>query len=182
MAKIGFFGEYIYLCEDIKEHKVKRKSFVVLVAMLAFVLLSLTGCGKYEQITVTSGEIKSVQMNGMRAVDVTMLVMISNPAGKVVIESADGTVRHFGKVIGTVSLAPMTLKARRLAEYEVQAHMELASGLKFMEVLSLADPKKIEEMVVDISFTGKAAGLKVKKTVNDVPLKKLLEKTENGKN
>lgn len=181
MAKIGFFGEYIYLCVDIKEHKVKRKSFVVLVAMLAFVLLSLTGCSKYEQITVTSGEVKSVQMNGMRAIDITMLVMISNPAGKVVVNSAEGTVRHFGKVIGTVSLAPMTLKARRLAEYEAQAHVELASGLKLMEVLSLADPKKLEEMVVDISFSGKAAGVTVKKTVNDIPLKKLLEKTANEK-
>ena len=160
----------------------KRKSFVVLVAMLAFVLLSLTGCSKYEQITVTSGEIRSVQMDGMRAVDVTMLVMISNPAGKVAVYSADGTVRHFGKVIGTVSLAPMTLKARRLSEYEVQAHMELASGMKFMDILSLADPKKLEEMVVDVSFSGKTAGIKIRKTVKDVPLKKLLEKTENGKN
>ena len=149
--------------------------------MLAFVLLSLTGCSKYEQITVTSGEVKSVQMNGMRAMDITMLVMVSNPAGKVVVNSAEGTVRHFGKVIGTVSLDPMTLKARRLAEYEAQAHVELASGLKLMEVLSLADPKKLEEMVVDISFSGKAAGVTVKKTVNDIPLKKLLEKTANEK-
>ena len=181
MAKIGFFGEYIYLCEDIKEHKVKRKSFVILVGMLVFVLLSVTGCNKYEQITVTSAEIESVQMSGMKAVDVTMQVMISNPAGKVVVSSAEGTVKHFGKVIGTVSLAPMVLMPRRLAEYQVQAHLELASGLKIMEVLTLADPKKIEEMVVDLAFSGKAAGIKVKKNINDVPLKKLLEEYNNEK-
>ena len=159
----------------------KRKSFVILVGMLVFVLFSVAGCNKYEQITVTSAEIESVQMSGMKAVDVTMQVMISNPAGKVVVSSAEGTVKHFGKVIGTVSLAPMVLMPRRLAEYQVQAHLELASGLKIMEVLTLADPKKIEEMVVDLAFSGKAAGIKVKKNINDVPLKKLLEKTTNEK-
>ena len=182
MAKIGFFGEYIYLCEDIKEHKVKRKSLFILIGMLAFVLLTMTGCNKYEQITITSAEIESVQMSGMKAVDVTMLVMISNPAGKVVVNSAEGTVKHFGKVIGTVTLAPMTLMPRRLAEYHAQAHVELAPGLKILEVLSLADPKKIEEMVVDLSFSGKAVGVTINKTIKDVPLKKLLEKTINEKN
>lgn len=167
---------------DIKEHKVKRKSLIILIAMLSFVLLSQTGCNKYEQITVTSVEIESVRMNGMRAVDLDMLVMISNPAGKVIVDSAEGTVKHFGKVIGTVTLAPLNLNPRRLSEYRVQAHIELASGLKLLEVLSLADPKKFEEMVVDLSFSGKAAGVKVKKNVNDIPLKKLLEKTKNEKN
>ena len=182
MAKIGFFGEYIYLCVDIKGYKVKRKSLFILIGMLAFVLLTMTGCNKYEQITITSAEIESVQMSGMKAVDVTMLVMISNPAGKVVVNSAEGTVKHFGKVIGTVTLAPMTLMPRRLAEYHAQAHVELAPGLKILEVLSLADPKKIEEMVVDLSFSGKAVGVTINKTIKDVPLKKLLEKTINEKN
>lgn len=182
MAKIGFFGEYIYLCVDIKGYKVKRKSLFILIGMLAFVLLTMTGCNKYEQITITSAEIESVQMSGMKAVDVTMLVMISNPAGKVVVNSAEGTVKHFGKVIGTVTLAPMTLMPRRLAEYHPQAHVELAPGLKILEVLSLADPKKIEEMVVDLSFSGKAVGVTINKTIKDVPLKKLLEKTINEKN
>ncbi len=159
----------------------KRKSFVILIVMLVYGLLSLTGCHKYEQITITSGEIESVMMDGMRAVDVALLVSIDNPAGKVVVKTAEGTVKHFGKVIGTVTLAPMTLLPKRLSEYHVQARIELAKGLKLMEVLSLADPKKIEEMVVDLSFTGKAAGVAVKRNINDVPLKKLLENTRNGK-
>ena len=181
MAKIGFFGEYIYLCEDIKEYKVKRKSFVVLIAMLAFVVLSMTGCARYEQITITTGKVESVKMDGLKAVDVSLLVGVNNPAGKVVIKSAEGTVKHFGKVIGTVTLAPMTLMPRRLSEYPVKARIELAPGMKLMEVLSLADPKKMEQMVVDLSFSGKASGVSVKKTMNDVPLKKLLENTKNGK-
>ena len=50
-----------------------------------------------------------------------------------------------------------------------------------MEILNLVAPAKIEEMVVDLSFEVKAAGMKVRKNINDVPLKKLLEKAKNEK-
>ena len=166
---------------DIKEYKVKRKSLIILIAMLAFVLSSLTGCRKYEQITIVSGEIESVEMDGLKAVNVILRLEVDNPAGKVVIESAEGTVKHFGKVIGKVTLAPMALLPRRTAEYHVKAHLELASGLKLMDILSLAAPGKIEEMIVDLSFTGKAGGVVIRRNINDVPLKKLLEKTINEK-
>ena len=181
MAKIGFFGEYIYLCEDIKGYKVKRKGLFILIAMLVFVLSSLTGCNRYEQITVTSGEIESVALDGMKAANVSLRLGIDNPAGKVILESAEGTVKHFGKVIGKVTLAPMTLLPRCNAEYQVNARLELAPGLKLMEILNLVAPAKIEEMVVDLSFEVKAAGMKVRKNINDVPLKKLLEKAKNEK-
>ena len=159
----------------------KRKSLFILIALLAFILSSLTGCNKYERITVTSGEIESVALDGMKAANVTLLAEIDNPAGKVILESAEGTVKHFGKVIGKVTLAPMTLLPRCTAEYQVNARLELAPGLKLMEILSLITPKKIEEMVVDLSFTAKAAGVRVAKTINDVPLKKLLEDAKNEK-
>ena len=155
---------------------------IILVAMLAFVLSSLTGCRKYEQIAVISGNIESVEMDGLKAVNVVLSLEIDNPAGKVILESAEGTVKHFGKVIGKVTFAPMALLPRSTSEYHVKAHLELASGLKLMEILSLAAPGKIEEMVVDLSFAGKAGGVMIRKNINDVPLKKLLEKTINGKN
>jgi hypothetical protein len=166
---------------DIKGYKVKRKSLIILIAMLAFVLSSLTGCRKYEQITVTSGEVESVEMDGLKAVNVILRLEIDNPAGKVLVESAEGTVKHFGKVIGKITIAPVALLPRRTAEYHVKAHLELASGLKFMEILNLAAPGKLEEMTVDLSFTGKVGGVVVRRNINEVPLKKLLEKTVNEK-
>ena len=162
--------------------KVKKSRLLSVLLVLCCVLASLAGCSKYKETKITGGKIDSVSMVGLRSINLSLTVGIDNPAGKLDVREADGVLMHFGKVIGTVSLAPMTLKARRLSEYEVQAHMELASGMKFMDILSLADPKKLEEMVVDVSFSGKTAGIKIRKTVKDVPLKKLLEKTENGKN
>ena len=159
----------------------KRKSLIAPVALLVFAILSLTGCHKYEQIRVISGELESVAMNGFKSIDVSLSVMVDNPAGKVVVQTAEGTLKHFGKVIGKVSLAPLTLAPRSLSEYKVQAHVELADGLGLKQLLMFADPARLEECVADISIAGKAAGVAVKRNINDVPLKKLLENAKNEK-
>ena len=160
---------------DIIDYKVKRKSLLTLVALAAFVLLSMTGCHKYEDIKIVSGVVESVNMQGFKAADVGLMLEVDNPAGKVIVEEATGAVRHFGKVLGTVTLAPVTLAPRAIAKYSVMAHVELASGLGFRDLMTLADPKKMGELVVDVSVSGKASGVKVKRNINDIPLKKLLE-------
>ena len=80
-----------------------------------------------------------------------------------------------------MSLAPLTLAPRSLSEYKVQAHVELADGLGLKQLLMFADPARLEECVADISIAGKAAGVAVKRNINDVPLKKLLENAKNEK-
>ena len=157
------------------DYKVKRKSSLMLVALAAFVLSIVTGCHKYEDIKILSGAIESVNMQGFRAADIQLQLEVENPAGKVIVEEASGTLKHFGKVIGKVVLAPVELAPRSTAKYPVTAHMELAAGLGLKDIMGLADPKKIGELMVDVSVTGKASGVKVKRNINDIPLKKLLE-------
>ena len=95
-AKIGFFGEYIYLCQDINLRNVKR----IGIFLLSFLLLVSGGCRKYEQIRIVSGKVESLNMSGFRSADIVLKVEVSNPAGKVVLEEASGVVKHFGKVLG----------------------------------------------------------------------------------
>lgn len=159
----------------------KRKGLIILVAMLALVLSSVTGCRKYEQIRVTSGKIASLNMNGLRSIDLTLLVGIDNPAGKVTVKEAEGTLRHFGKIIGKVTLAPLSLMPRTHAEYNVEAQVELAGGLGLKELMRLTDPESWDEYMVDLTFSGKASGVAVKKNIKDIPLKKLLESKRNEK-
>ena len=159
----------------------KRKGLIVLVAMLAVMLSSLSGCQKYEQIRIVSGNVESVNMNGFKSVDMVLSVKIDNPAGKVKVKSAEGTLKHFGKVIGKVTLAPMILPARSVSECQVEAHVELAAGLGLKDILKLMDPKRLDEFVVDLSFAGTASGVAVKRNINDIPLKKLLESNLNEK-
>ena len=159
----------------------KRKSLFILIAMLALVLSSLTGCRKYEQIRVTSAKIESVSMNGFKSVDLTLLVGIDNPAGKVTVKEAEGVLKHFGKVIGKVTLTPLALMPRTAEKYVVKANVELSGGLGLKELMRIADPARWEEYVVDITFSGKAAGVAVKRNISDIPLKKLLENKRNEK-
>lgn len=144
-------------------------------------MLSFSGCRKYEQIRITSADVKSVGMNGLRSINVDLLIGVDNPAGKVVIKHAEGTVKHFGKVIGSVSLAPLEIMPRSQAEYPVKASVELAQGMNLMEVMQLASPKKLNECTLDVSVSGTVAGVAVKKKYNDIPLKQLLESNNHEK-
>lgn len=151
------------------------KKKLVLLVVLAGVLLSLNGCHKYEDIRITSAKVENLNLNGLRSADICLSVGVDNPAGKVIIKEAEGVVKHFGKVIGNVTLAPLTLEARTFGQYNVQAHVELAQGLGLMGVMSFASPEKIKECTLDVSLSGKVGGIAVKRKINDIPLKKLLE-------
>ena len=176
-AKIVFFGEYIYLCQDINLCKVKR----IGIFLLSVLLLSLTGCRKYEQIQILSGEMESLKMNGLRSADVILKVEVSNPAGRIVLEDVKGTLKHFGKVLGKVSLAPFELRPRTTEEYLVKVRVTVDRGVGLMELMNMMNMNRLMECMVDISATGRSAGVKIKREYKDIPLKKLLEDHNNEK-
>jgi len=174
-AKIVFFSEYIYLCQDIKLVVVKRKSIILSLVLLVFVMSGLTGCRKYEQIRVTSGVVESLSLNGLRSLDLDLVVGVDNPAGKVVIQKMEGTLKHFGKVIGKVTTTePLVLAKGMEAEYDVKVRVSLEPGLGVMQVMSLMNKGKLGECTVDVSAVGKVSGVRMKKNYNDIPLNKLL--------
>lgn len=142
---------------------------------MAFMLMTFTGCKSYEQIKIVSGKMESLNMNGLRAADLVFTVEVENPAGKVIIEDVVGTLKHSGKVLGNVTLAPLTLEARTTAEYKVNALVELDKSVSFMNLMNFMDVKKLNECTIDLSAKGKAAGIKIKKEYKDIPVKKLLE-------
>lgn len=170
-AKIGFFGEYIYLCQDINLCEVKR----IGIFLLAVLLLSIAGCRKYEQIRILSGEVESLKMNGLRSADVILKVEVANPAGRIVLEDVKGTLKYFGKVLGKVSLAPFELRPRSTEEYLVEVRVSLDRGVGLMELMNMMNADRLMECKVDISAKGKSAGVKIKREYKDIPLKKLLE-------
>lgn len=177
LAKIGFFGEYMYLCHDINLCEVKRTGWLLLIILF----LSLASCRKYEQIRIVSAKVESLSMNGLRSADIVMSVEVSNPAGRILLEDASGTLKRFGKVLGNVSLAPLEVRPRTVGTYRVEARLTLDMGVGFTELMSLMDIRKLKECTVDISAKGKVAGTRVRKELKDIPLKKLLEDHNNEK-
>ena len=120
-------------------------------------------------------------MNGLRSADIVMSVEVSNPAGRILLEDASGTLKRFGKVLGNVSLAPLEVRPRTVGKYRVEARLTLDKGVGFTELMSLMDIRKLKECTVDISAKGKVAGTRVRKELKDIPLKKLLEDHNNEK-
>ena len=146
-----------------------------MTVVLSVLMLSLTGCNKYSQIKVVSGKIVSFTMDGMRSADVVLAAEIENPAGKVDVEKVVGTLKHSGKVIGNVSLAPMTLYPKTTAQYRVDAKIELSKDIRLMELLMFTDINKLMECSVDVFGQVKALGIRLKKEYKDIPVKELLE-------
>lgn len=146
-----------------------------MTVVLSLLMLSLTGCNKYADIKVVSGKVVSVTMNGMRAADVILAVEIENPAGKVDVEEVFGTLKHSGKVIGNVSVAPTTLYPKTTAEYRVNVKVELSKEIKLKELLMFTDVNKLMECSVDVFGRVKALGIRLKKQFKDIPVKELLE-------
>lgn len=159
----------------------KNRICVLAFAVMTVLLMSLTGCSKYRQISVTSGRIESINMNGFKSVDMIVRIGVDNPAGKLEIKSAEGILKHFGKIIGRVTPDPVVIKARSDEEHVVKMHVEIAEGLGLREILGLMDARRLEECTLDISVSGKVAGMAMKKKIVDIPLKKLLESKRNEK-
>ena len=122
-----------------------------------------------------------MNMRGFRSVDIVLSVEVSNPAGKVALEDVTGVLKHFGKVIGNVTLAPLELRPRTVGQYKVEARVELAGNVGLRDLMKLMDVRTLNELTIDVSAVGKVSGIKMKKAYKDIPLKKLLEDHNNEK-
>ena len=146
-------------------------------------VLGLTGCGKVKDITVTSVQLESIAPQGLKGVNVYMAVGIDNPAFQISLEDIHGAVKHSGKVLGRVTIDPFTIWAKSEEIYHVKAFVTLGEDARLRDLLMLTDMTKLYECTVDVSATPRLkGGLGAPITIKDIPLKKLLEKTDNEKN
>lgn len=155
--------------------EVRRKLCIRVLVALVLAVVSLAGCGKYEDVKITSGKIVKISMNGFRTVDILVNLGVDNPAGKIEVKSAEGTLKHFGKVLGKVTTAPVVVMPRTSGSYDVMLKAELAQGLGFQDIMLFSNVERLNECMLDLEITGKVGGVAMKKKYKDIPLKKLLE-------
>ncbi len=146
-------------------------------------LLTLGGCGKVKDITVTSVSVESISPQGLKGLNVYLAVGIDNPAFQIGLEDIHGSLKHSGKVLGRVVVDPLTLQARSAEIYHVKAFVTLGEDATLRDLLMLTDMSRLYECMVDVSAVPRLkSGLGAPLTIKDIPLKKLLEKTDNEKN
>lgn len=181
-TKIGFLNGFQYLCEDVKLNDVEKRHFRLLALVLASMLLLLTGCRKINDIRITSVKVTSLNVKGLKGADLNIAVGVSNPSVQVSVSEIEGEVKHSGKVIGRVAIAPVVIKARCEEIYDVEAVVSIAEGVSLRELMMFADLRKLNGCTVDISAKAKIKGGAAKKfALKDIPLKELLEKAGNEK-
>lgn len=147
----------------------------LIVLIVTIMLVTLTGCGKFKDIKVNSVTPVNVTPHGLKGVDVELAVEIDNPAVQIKLSDMVATVNHSGKVIGTVTVDPFTMKGRTVKTYYLMARVNYAQGLSLKDMLSMIDKNFLDKCYVDITVKGKLKG-GISKTIikNNIPLKKLI--------
>lgn len=155
----------------------------LVLLVLSAMLLTLGGCKKVKDIRVTSVAVEAISPQGLKGINVFLAVGIDNPAFQIGLEDIHGALKHSGKVLGRVTVDPFTVQARSAEIYHLRAFVTLGEDATLRDLLMLTDMAKLNECMVDVSATPRLkSGIGAPLTIKDIPLKKLLEKTDNEKN
>ena len=155
----------------------------LVLLVLSAMLLTLGGCKKVKDIRVTSVAVEAISPQGLKGINVFLAVGIDNPAFQIGLEDIHGALKHSGKVLGRVTVDPFTVQARSAEIYHLRAFVTLGEDATLRDLLMLTDMAKLNECMVDVSATPRLkSGIGAPLTKKDIPLKKLLEKTDNEKN
>ena len=158
----------------------RRLKLVVLALVSAIFLLG--GCQKIKDIRVTSAKIESLSIRGLRGADIALAIGVDNPAGQIDLSEIEGELKHSGKVLGRVAVAPIVLKPKTHEKYQIEATVKIGEDATLRDVMMFADVRKLGECTVDVSALAKIKGGGKKKiAVKDIPMKELLERVSNEK-
>ena len=68
----------------------------LIVLVLAFMLVALTGCNKFSQIKLNDATLEKVTPQGLRGVDVDLDIEVDNPAPRIKISDVEVVLMHSG--------------------------------------------------------------------------------------
>lgn len=160
----------------------ENRRFKILVLALVSAVFMLAGCQKIKDIRVTSTKIVSLDIRGLSGAEIILEVGVYNPAQQITLSEIEGELKHSGKVLGRVAVAPIVLKPKTQEKYNIEATVKIAEGATLRDLMMFADVRKLGECTVDISALAKIKGGGKKRiAVNDIPLKELLERVSNEK-
>ena len=160
-----------------------KRTHRLLVIILSFVVLMFSGCKNVKDIRVVSAEIEKIALQGFTGLEVHVAVGIDNPAMQIGLEDIQGSIKHSGKVLGRMTVAPFTLKAKSAEIYHLKARLSIGEDATLRDLMKFTDIARLEECMIDVTATPRLKnGLGAPIKLHDIPLKKLLESTQNEKN
>lgn len=156
-----------------------HKLLIVILAVLPFVM---SGCRKVKDISVTSVELEALSPQGFKGLNVYVAVGIDNPAFQIGLEDIQGVLKHSGKVIGRLAMDPFVVQARSAEIYHLRGLVTLGENTSLRDLMMLTDMNRLNECMVDVSLKARLkSGVATPVNVKDIPLKKLLDSTDDEK-
>lgn len=156
------------------------KKITALIGII--VMLSLTGCGKFDEIKVNSVKYGGIDFYGFRGLEVGLDVEIENPAVQLSLSDMKAVVKYSGKILGNVTVEPFIMKGRTTETYHLTSTILMGDDMEYSDLLMFLNKNYLEDCVVDITVTGKLkCGISKTITKKDVPLKKLMENAKINK-
>ena len=140
-------------------------------------LLTLGGCKKMKEISVTSVEVEAISPKGLKGINVFLAVGIDNPSIQISLEDIHGALRHSGKVLGRVTVDPFVVQAKSAEIYHLRAFVTLGEDATLKDLIMLTDMEKLKECKVDVYATPRIkGGLGAPITIKDIAFEKFLKK------
>ncbi len=156
----------------------KNRCFISLVLAMMTAALCLSSCNgvkKLKEIDVTSARIEKITPVGMRGLNMSFALGLDNPGIQLSLSEISCDIKHSGKVLGNVAVAPFTLHARTEEIYNMNADLKLGEDLTVFDVGRLLDGFTADDITVDMKIRVKLkGGISKRLSFNDIPLKKLI--------
>lgn len=175
--RYDFSLNYLIFANNVNDTEMKIRIYRILTIVFFASMMTLGGCAKLSEIRPTSVAVSSISPRGMRALSLKIDVGVHNPATELTLSEISGEFLVSGKVIGNVTLDPLTLTARTDSVYRISADVMLADDVNVMEVLGLFNKKRtLEDAALNVYAKAKLkSGASKKIKYEQIPLKNLLE-------
>lgn len=143
--------------------------------MLAAVLLLASCAQKFNEIQVTSWDVKSFSPKGLRSADIILSLGVDNPARTFTVRDCVITVKDSDTRICEFTADSLTVNGKTEMEYVVPFRGRMES-FNVMELMQMAASSQLSDFTADFSArvsTGKGKGRKVE--FSDIKLTELFK-------
>jgi len=129
-----------------------------------------------KNVKITSFELESVSLCGLREVNTVININIDNPSIQFSINDLNAVLKYGGQECMIFEGSRIDVDAKSNKNYRVLVHGRLCDNFNPFVILGLLQSQDFEQCTLDLSGTAQAAGLKKKLSYKDICVKDLLKK------
>lgn len=144
-----------------------------MAAVMAMIVMA--GCGKIEEISITSFDIVSFTPAGLRGVNGVVAIGVHNPTFGFKVMDIAGTIYHNGKEMADFTADDFEVNRKSDDTYKIPGSVTLSTGVSLFTVLGLVNDLDPSDYSMDITARVKAKGVSKDISRTGVPLSSMIK-------